>query len=199
MKFLAAILLGVMISNSCFAGIMLEPYIGYESGTQSAKYKSTYSPSPSTDLGGVISGVNLGARLGYDFLGFWAALDYQTGSGQIKFDNSSIKSSDMNRSTTGLTAGFNFPILLRVWAGYILKEETKFKGTGTEDTLNGNGYKLGVGYQGLPFFSLNLEYYNRNYTDNAGSLKNAGFNFGDAYADYKHGTYMISLSLPLDL
>ncbi len=198
---LFSLLISILLAASvAHAGIMIEPYLGYEFGTQSSKFKSSYLPSANTDLGAVISGTALGARLGYNFIGFWAALDYMVSSGTLKFDTSSLKDSDMTRSTLGITAGFDFPILLRAWAGYIVKDDTKLKGTGTETTLSGGGYKLGIGYQGLPFVSLNLEYLVRNFNSHKGSAQDAGtgYNFDQAYNEYKHNTYLLSISLPLD-
>ncbi|MFN8945809.1 MAG: hypothetical protein ACK5WZ_14425 [Pseudobdellovibrionaceae bacterium] len=201
MKFSSLFLSMFFVTSVSQAGIMIEPYLGYEFGTQSAKYKSTYLPNASADLGGVISGSNLGARLGYNFIGLWAALDYlMATSGSVKYDASGMNSSDLARSTAGVTFGFDFPILIRVWGGYILKDEAKLKSSGSETTLTGRGYKLGVGFQGLPFISLNLEYYARNYTDHGGTAKNAGagYDFDAAYNEFKHNTYLVSVSLPLD-
>lgn len=200
MKLFSVLFALLLATGTAQAGVMIEPYLGYESGTQSAKFKSSYLPSPNTDLGGVIGASALGARLGYNVLGFWAALDYMAGSGTVKYDTSTIKDSDLTRSTLGVTAGFDFPILIRAWAGYILKDDSTFKGSGTETTLSGGGYKLGVGFQGLPFISLNLEYLVRNFNSHKGSAQDAGagYNFDQSYNEYRHNTYLLSVSLPLD-
>ena len=200
MKLYSVLFSMLFAAGTAQAGVMIEPYIGYETGTQSAKFKSSYLPSANTDLGGIVSATALGARLGYNVLGFWAALDYMATSGTLKYDTSTLKDSDLTRSTLGVTAGFNFPILLRAWGGYIWQDDSKFKGTGTETTLSGGGYKLGLGFSGLPFVSLNLEYIVRNFNSHKGSAQDAGagYNFDQSYNEYRHNTYLLSVSLPLD-
>jgi len=90
--------------------------------------------------------------------------------------------------------GYEFPVLFRVYAGYI------FSGTGTTkaddgtkiEFNEGTGSKVGVGFTGLPFVDINLEYRQMKYPEmTLGST--------DTDTDTTYSTIMLGLSLPFTI
>ncbi|MBX3022159.1 MAG: outer membrane beta-barrel protein [Bdellovibrionales bacterium] len=155
------------------AAILLEPYLGYHTG----KYDSG---SREYDL----SGLNFGARLGYQNLGLQLGLDYMTGAWTVKTD----PSLDAEPSDLGLFVGYQFPVMMRVYGVYNLQSKNKAKSSAGSSTLEGSGIKLGVGFTSLPLVAVNLEYRSSTYTkvDGNSLSKNA-----------KDNTYGLTVSLPL--
>lgn len=205
MKKVMMILALVALGTTASADILIEPYLGYESGAQTAKFKSgaTIGGIP---VGGVSYGANttntvVGARLGYTFSAlFWTAFDYSMGSGgKYKMDTAGTTEPEFTRDSLGLTFGFDFPILVRAWVGYNFTENLKNKYVGGDDSYKGTGTKVGVGFTGLPFVSINLEYIMRKYTEATGSaIFSTGVKLSDLYESYDHNTLMLSVSLPLE-
>lgn len=165
-KFVAifAVLLGV--SSISQAGILVEPYVGYEMG-------KTENPD------GKLEGTQAGLRLAWKSpVMLWLGVDGTFGvSGKAKPDN--FPETDVTRTTIYAVAGVDLPILLRGWVGYGFSDELKFD-SGTE---KGTSTKIGVGFTGLPFVSLNLEYVTEKIDSNNLDLKN--------------NAYVLSVSLPL--
>lgn len=175
-KLLLVLALGLGFTSTSHADLLIEPYLGFETGKG-----DNGGNDFKTDF------VNMGARLGWKSpLMLWLALDYNLGvSGNYDPDGGTKDTA--KRSTLGAVVGLDFPILLRGWIGYGFSNEitiddaasTKIKGTNT---------KIGVSFTGLPFICLNLEYINDDFKD-----------FGNADFDGKHSSYMLSVSLPLEL
>lgn len=107
-------------------------------------------------------------------------------------------------STTEYAAfvGFEFPVLLRVYAGYIFagNADTKLRtdindGAGIQDhkiKFDGvTGTKLGVGFTLLPFVDINFEY-------RKGKLKDGKIG-GMGLQDTDYSSYMVGVSLPFVL
>lgn len=172
-KLLLVLALGLGFTSTSHADFMVEPYIGYEMGTGSIG---------SEDF--KLTGTDLGLRLGYHSpVMFWVAADYTMGSGTLDPDNSS--SSDVKRSVLSAVVGVDLPILLRAWIGYGFTNDLK----GDDDTFKGTSTKLGVGFTGLPFVSLNLEIISDKWDDTS----NSGVD-----PDAKNTSYLLSVSLPLN-
>src|SRR5690606_12288700 len=97
-----------------------------------------------------------GGRLGYQNLGFQLAIDYLNST--IDMGDDDIKS-DLKTSEWAAFVGFEFPILFRVYAGYIFSANGETEDANGELDLNkGSGTKVGVGFTGLPFIDINFEY-----------------------------------------
>ncbi len=162
---------------------LVEPYLGYgllgASNVAAGSYASTSSNYAS------YNGVALGARAGIDLLGMiFVAADgsyYPSISSSLNSPGNSFNLvegaplfvSGASNSKLGLSLGATVPIVgLRVWLGYNLLDQ--LRGT-SGTTLTGFSYKLGLGYQFLPFISGNLELINAQYsqyTNGAGSTLN---------------------------
>nr|WP_295905054.1 outer membrane beta-barrel protein [uncultured Bdellovibrio sp.] len=172
-KLLLVFALALGFTSVSHAGILIEPYLGYEMG-------KTKNPD------GKFDGSQVGLRLAYAApIFFWGGLDYTLGvSGTSKPD--SLPNEDGKRSTLYGVVGMDFPILLRAWVGYGFLDEMKFENSGK---AKGTSYKVGVGFTGLPFISLNLEYVNEKFTELEGVT---------IPGDTKNDSYVLSVSLPLE-
>lgn len=173
-KLFALCALIVGFSSATQAGVMVEPYLGYELGT----FKDN---NP-----GKMDGTQFGMRLAWTApIMFWAGLDYTTNvSAKFKPDSGGANS-DAKRSTIHAVVGVDFPILVRGWVGYAFKNEMKF--SDYDQKLEGNGTKIGVGFTGLPFVSLNLEMIMEEFDKVNGNT---------ATPKVKNNAYVLSVSLP---
>jgi hypothetical protein len=199
-KLLTVLVLALGVSSAAHAGILIEPYLGYHSG---AMGRDPIGAEP--EYKDTISGAAFGARLGYKFLGPWAALDVTQGTGTWK-DGTPGGSTELDYSFNqlGLTAGLDIPFLVRFWAGYGLQSNGKLKGkAGTsfpnDITVEGSYTKAGIGLGMIPFVSINLEYIMNTYKkvdlgDGGGKVE-----ADTAFTTLKNDTIMFSVSLPINL
>lgn len=161
--------IGTLTGTYAHAQFMIEPFAGYAMG----KYDSG---SNKIDAAGAIYGARLGARSA----GFMFGAEY--GGGSLKVDSTpsvTVKPTDL-----GVFVGFEFPVLLRIYATYIISAKADLEGS----DLEGNGSRIGIGFTGLPLVSINIEMYNHTYDEiNGVSLS----------SDLKVNTTALTLSLPL--
>lgn len=198
-KLLSLFTLLLFTSNS-FAGFLVEPFVGF--GIGSAEYKSGSQTADNT-----YTGPQMGARLGYSFLGLMGGLEYRKTSGSLSYDSHSgggtwaNSGTDQDYSGTELGAfiGYELPILLRAYVGYTFSTKWELDNNSTwigaaGDELSGNTTTLGVGFTGLPFVSLNVEFRMialEDYKDvSAGT---------ETTTDYSSNEVVFGVSLPLDL
>lgn len=139
----------------------IEPFLGYEMGH-----------GDSDDL----SGIQFGARLGGNTLGFMYGVDYTKATLENDQTNAETDTTDL-----GVVVGYEFPILLRAYYVHFLKSETD------SDLEGDGGSKIGIGYTGLPFLAINFEMITRKYDELNGA----------SIAESEVDTYAISLSIPL--
>lgn len=132
--------------------------------------------------------ITLGVRAGYSTLGFSFGLDVaQSMNVEVENDGSPDGWDFMEY---GLFAGYEFPILVRAYAAYVIGGKAERGNAELSDT---SGFKLGFGYTGLPFVSINLElkdYEFGKYQDSITTNNNAN-------TDFK--TVLLSVSLPVSL
>lgn len=192
MRHLALALFVLIASPLAKADLLLEPYLGYEFGSQTLNYRS------GSNNNGKMTGAVLGGRIGYQSpVMFWAAADVSyMGGGKYKPDDSTNSDMDASRTSIAAVVGVDLPILLRGYAGYILSDSLETKYTGGSDTFKGTGMKVGVGLTFLPIISLNVEYALRTYKSASGT----GFNsvtFDSSISKLEHSSVMVSVSAPL--
>ncbi len=180
------------MSSLAHAGILIDPYLGYETGQ--VKYTTVIGAVQGTND---ISGTTLGLRLGYKFIIPYVALDYSMSTGKSK--PSSGTETDFSQTGLGIVVGASLPFV-SPYIGYGISNESKIKddGTGNGDTtLKGTYIKVGVGTGFIPIVTLNFEYkmstYDK-YSDNGGEV-----NRSDVFSDLTHNTTMIAVSFPLNL
>lgn len=181
------LILAFLVIKPVHSGVLIEPVLGYS-------MLNTFEldvPDSSNEKG---SGPSIGARLGYQNLGFQLGLDYLRSS--YSMEDNDFKE-NLVSNEFAFFAGFEFPILLRVYAGYIFagNAETEADVLGSKvdvEYKDASGMKLGVGFTGLPFIDINFEYRKGEFSE---------AKFGSAKVDEKtdFSAYMISLSLPFVL
>jgi len=166
-KVLAIAMFTVFSFSQANAGILFEPVLGYNlSGEAGA-----------TDID---SGMAFGARVGWQNLGLMFGLDYQSVSGEL--DDST--STDYDSTEIGLFVGYDFPVMIRVWAAYMLSGSFE---PGAGSKYEGiSGTKIGVGFTFLPLVSVNIEMKAFSYDE-----------WNGASADLDYEVTMLSVSLPL--
>ena len=185
MKFaqLFILILAFLILKPANAGVLIEPAAGYSF----VKLDSEKA-----------NGGSLGGRLGYQNFGFQLGVDYLGSS--LKVDDKSYKDNLTINEYAGFI-GYEFPVLLRVYAGYIFQASGSTKinsdfGSGLQDYKveydKGSGTKFGVGFTGLPFVDINIEY-------RKGTLKNGKAGLFDITDDLEYSAYMVGISLPFVL
>ncbi len=168
------------------ADIFIEPWVGYEGGTFKFDGASTAMSSSTTPpTSGTITGSNFGGRLGFKFLGFMVGGEYSYAG--LSEKPSSGSSLSQKSTDGGVFVGFNFPMLLRVYATYFVSSSA------TVDTyvgdFSGSGYRAGVGFTGLPFVVINVEAIGRDYNKYSGNAISGG--------DLKNTSVCVNISLPL--
>lgn len=172
-KSLLLVIIGAFMAMPANAAFLIEPYLG------------THFNSTSDDGDTAITGTAMGARLGYQSLGLMLGLNYK--SADLEFDPDSGSSSDIDHTHYGLFVGYEFPILVRAWAEYVIGGGAESDSGAEYDSVSGT--QVGFGYTGLPFISINLEVGNLKYEEGTyGSLD---------LDDSEISTYMLSISLPL--
>src|SRR5690606_35045965 len=107
MKFaqLFILILSFFLIKPAEADLLIEPAVGFSF--------SKFEPQNTKEY--KANGLNYGGRLGYQNMGFQLGLDYLRGSEYV--DSSHFKG-DYNHTEWALFAGFEFPVLFRVYAGY---------------------------------------------------------------------------------
>jgi hypothetical protein len=193
MKKLKSLLITCLVGlslSSAQAGLLVEPLTGFSVIGNVTSGSGEYDQSSLP--------VVWGARFGYSFLGLMGGIDYQKVTG-IEFDVPSSTSSnayDLQKNgeyditETSLFVGYDFPILVRGWAAYIVN--AKMEASTNASYEDASGFKYGFGFTGLPFVSLNLEHKVINFDT---AIRNG---ISTAY-DVKVNYYTLTLSLPLDL
>lgn len=173
------LILAFFVMNTANAGLLIEPVLGYN-------YSKSEGESGSS-IDSKSKGPSYGGRLGYQNFGFQLGLDYL--KSDLSVDDSDF---DKNMDTTEWAGfvGFEFPILLRVYAGYIFSANASSEYNGQKLELSkGSGTKVGVGFTGLPLVDINVEYRKGTFTD---------YKFGgtDFDLDVNYSSIMIGISLP---
>lgn len=169
------VILALTVSSNAFAGILLEPYVGYNSGT------TTQSGDPDTD----VTGIGFGARVGWKMPILFVAVDYSSAS--LTGKTTGAADVDVDAKNLGVVVGASLPVL-RLWAGYTLDAKAK---VGTDPEMSGTGMKFGLGYK-LPLIpvSFNAEYLMSEYDeDSAGPIN----------PKYENKTIFVSVSAPFEL
>lgn len=161
---LGIVAITALTSFSAKASLLIEPHLGFnihgnaDYGTETTKY----------------NGAQYGARLGFQQLGLMAGLDFTHSAFTYKTTSPGVAevSQDQKRDQIGIFAGYNFPILLRAWVGYYFSDKT----TASDNTFSkGSGTELGLGFTGLPFLSINLQYRMSTYDESQAGAINPEF------------------------
>lgn len=176
----------VLFASSANAALVVEPLIGHNFGGKAEVHGGGSSYSG-------INGLGYGGRIGFQKLGFSVAADYLHSNLDMHDNDFSKK---LNTNELAALVGFRFPILLKVYGGWIVSAtgNTSYdSGTGSDQTLklnSGHGYKIGAGWTLFPLLDINLEYRSLQFDDyKLGGTKNK--------SNVDLSAWMLSLSLPL--
>jgi hypothetical protein len=183
------------------AGILLEPFVGYDMGAN----KTT--DTSSVDQSSKFSGTGFGARLGFRFMnGVSLAAEYASSSGTIK-DNSgqaAIQDSNYSRAATSAVLGYDRGIW-RFYVGYgfsdALTEKANNVNTTVDSKLTGTSYKLGVGVMPIRHVAVNLEYCVPTYkTINSDTISASGLStdLSAYYSTFATSVTSLVVSFPFD-
>jgi hypothetical protein len=183
---LLALILG--FSSYSQAALLIEPVVGYSLNT---KFETAANDILTESLETKGNGLSYGGRLGYQNLGFQLGLDYLKSS--LTIDESGLEDS-VSMSEWGAFVGFEFPVLLRVYAGYIFSATADAKETdGSKlEFTEGSGVKFGIGFTVLPFIDINVEYRKGTF----GEFEMGGVKTG---AETDYSSLMLGLSLPFTI
>lgn len=188
-KSLAVAVFFSFITLSSQAAVLIEPILGYN---LDGVLRVEDDVTGQTKTGGGGSGAAYGGRLGYQKLGFQIGVDYLNSKMKFKSEEPIVS------SEWGAFVGFEFPILLRAYAGYIFSASAEAEnidtgngGTADANYSGGTGAKVGIGFTLLPFVDLNLEYRRTQYDElKVGSLPKSS-------DERTFSTFMVGVSLPL--
>ena len=186
-KLIAAAAIAFGFSQAAFAGIHLEPFLGY---SIAGDYEADFGSALTDDGQYTSSGPQIGARVGYGMLGFFGAVEYELSPMKPGGDNDDT----IDQTNLGVSVGYEFPILIRGYATYIFQARGQ-AGDDNDTLYKGSGVKLGVGYTGLPFVAINFEMTTLNYDSVESDSSLIEQNFDSLDATY----YTVSLSIPFDL
>ena len=188
--FILTVLIALSIKVAS-AGILIEPYIGYNFGTMEGEKIQGIA------LDYYYLGPNFGGRVGGSFLGFELGVDYNTGTYKMKWSEvpAGVTLPEFSASNLGVFAGFSFPILIRGWVSYYINSSYEDV---DKNKYSGSGYSIGVGLRPipipLPFISLcfNAEYrqINLDELDAAGTT---------SVVDREVTEIMVSVSTPINI
>lgn len=178
---LLSLILGYSFQSQ--AALLIEPVLGYSFGSANVDVVTSGVSDSNKET---TSGIGYGGRLGYQNLGFQLGLDYLS-------SKMSVDSNDFNTGEWAGFVGFEFPILIRVYAGYIFSGSADYETTSKDSKLSGGtGPKLGIGFTMLPFLDLNIEYRSVKYEEEKDIAVNTDLNF-----DYS--AIMVGVSLPFTI
>lgn len=185
---LASLLFGVLNISKAYAGILIEPYLGYGTGSLSV------DQSGSSFLDADIAGTAVGARLGYSMLIPFFALDYMTTNETAKI--SGYDDEDVVQTQVAAVVGASIP-LVRVYAGYILSNELDLKFTNGAAIYSGTGTKVGASFKGFPFISINLEYHMNTF--NKIEVSGVTFDTDQLSQEVDYSKTFLTVSVPFNL
>jgi hypothetical protein len=169
----------LLCSVNAFAGIYLEPYVGYLANSYDIKVSGTVSGTPQeiedTEND---SGVAFGGKVGYSIPLMAIGADY-------------LKAGEL--TDIGPFVEFRLPLFLKFRATYIMSSTTEAE----DDDLKfkGSGFKAGLAFSLLSVLSINLDYIATSYDELDGSIPG----FETDKVDVKRSAVMASIGFPFDL
>jgi hypothetical protein len=194
-----ALALVFMAQTRAEAGVLIEPYIGYQATLTDIKFGAGAGALDGQSLKVDGAGVGFGLRAGFALPLVFVALDYSmvTLKPTIKEKPAAWTTplGDQSRTSLGVTAGLDFPIV-RPYVGFIFDDQAK------DDTSTnmGSGFKIGIGFSLVPKLKLNAEYQSVTYTKaKSTSGTETTFNATQSISSITASGFFINLSIPLEI
>lgn len=195
---LAALALVFAVHSRAEAGILVEPYLGYQMLMTDVKLGAGAGSleGQSAKIDG--TGIGYGLRAGFTLPMIFAAVDYSMASVSSSAKEVpaglTITSGTDARTSLGLTVGLSLP-LVRPYVGYIFDDQIK----DDTDTNSGSGFKLGVGFTVFPMIKLNAEYQMVTYTKSKNSSgTETTFGGSEVFSGVTSSGFFVNLSVPFD-
>ncbi|MDG0817712.1 outer membrane beta-barrel protein [Bdellovibrio svalbardensis] len=188
---LGALIVGMLMSWESQAGVLLEPFVGYD------QEKIEATPTAGSGFTVTNKGFNYGARLGYRFSqGLWLAGEYTMGSGDSESSQAGSSSSTYSKSIAGAVIGYDVNSF-RFWGGYGFSAKSTVKDDSGETDFTGTLLKAGAGYMALNKLSINLEYIIPKFDKfESGGVKG---DISTIFSKFDSSVVSLSLSFPFDL
>ncbi len=144
------------LPSTLLAGLLIEPYggMGSFSYTGSVKYDGNDSKLSSSSLRGPM----YGGRLAWGMGDYGLGVDYTLGKLNDGGETSDLK----NLAGIGMCSFAPF----RIWLGYLLKSSRTIKNSdySIDSTIEGSGFKAGIGWSMSKAISINAEYITVKYS-----------------------------------
>lgn len=148
MKALQIFILCVLFSFNTFAGISVEPIIGYNVGSEiQVSNGKDYQWGKGIGYGGKFAFENDKSH------GLAFGLDYLKSDIDISNIDQNVKTDDL-----GVYLGYKLPAFLKFYGEYIFSSSGDTEIQGRHRNLSGTGWKLGMGTTIIPFIDVNLDY-----------------------------------------
>ena len=188
----------IIFSQMSRANIYLEPYVGYGTGSFKADYTDALMGTGLVD--GKIKGVAYGGKLGTSYGVVALGVDVMGVDWQDDFTNTvsnATGKSKMKGMLPGAFLGIKLP-MIKFGATYFFSSKIKeeFDGGGSAEIKN-SGFKVGLGYSGIPFFAINVDYVALNSSAADFDAGAGGMGSFDTFSS-KLSFYMVGISFPLD-
>ncbi len=195
---LAALALVFSFNIRAEAGILIEPYLGYQMLLTDIKLGAGAGALDGQSVKVDDSGIGYGLRAGITLPMLFAAVDYSmaslSSSAKEVPAGLTLTTGSSTRTSLGVTAGLSLP-MVRPYVGYIFDDQNK----DDDSTSSGSGFKIGVGLTVFPMIKLNAEYQMVNYTkskDSAGAETTYGGS--EVFNTVSSSGFFVNLSVPLD-
>lgn len=105
-------------------------------------------------------------QLGWSTLGLSFGADYEMTLTDVELE-ATPTNNEFSANNLGVFVGYQFPILFRIYAAYMISGKIEGQNN-TLELADMSGTKIGLGFTGLPFVSINLEM--RKFTYDEASL-----------------------------
>ncbi len=184
---LLALVLG--FSFQSHAALLIEPLVGFNIGTK-FDLKFDDFPAQNKNYSGGKGGA-YGGRLGYQNFGFQLGVDYLKSS--IDMNSDDFKTNISMSEWAGFL-GYEFPLFIRVYAGYIFSANGSTENSTNQsvDLSKGTGSKFGLGFTGLPFIDINIEY-------RTATLNQMSYGGTDYDTEINYSSILLGLSVPITI
>ena len=176
------LLLFFFLTLQANAKLLLEPYVGLGKSISD----QIQEPNANFNSFSINPGVRIGMTTMFTFISFGGDFSYQSSTLE---EDPSERELDLKRVDYSAFAAFEFPVLFRVFGKLIIASSLDM---GETRAIDPSGYGLGIGFTGMPFLSMNLEY--RNLTWNK-----VNTNETESSTDGEISEIILSLSLPFKI
>ncbi len=203
------LLLFFILTATAQAEFLIEPLGGINIG--SSEILEVGDPNYNHEA--INLGLEAGARTGLSFLGAMGGFEATYGVSNLWFTRKNTAQALTDDRHYNITlrrlllsgfVGYKFPIALKVWANYYFHANGKVSYGQSKranifikkDSLDGNGFGLGVAFTGVPIFDIFFQYRQLKYDkwNHQGDKKNLP---NDDFSVFRQREAFVGISIPL--